>query len=39
MKRRYLERHLRTHGCHKLDEGSNHTRWVSPTGPRSSANS
>jgi hypothetical protein len=26
---------LRQHGCRKLDEGGNHTRWVSQAGPRS----
>jgi len=34
VKRRKLERHLRDHGCRKLDEGGNHTRWIAPSGPR-----
>lgn len=35
MKRRTLEQHLRSHGCRKLDEGGNHTRWIGPSGARS----
>jgi mRNA interferase HicA len=35
VKRRELERHLRALGCRVIDEGSNHTRWVGPTGERS----
>jgi predicted RNA binding protein YcfA (HicA-like mRNA interferase family) len=35
VKRRSLERHLRAHGCHQIDEGGNHSRWRSPTGTRS----
>jgi mRNA interferase HicA len=35
MKRRDLERHLTIHGCHQVDEGGNHSRWVSPEGARS----
>ncbi len=35
MKRRDLERHVRKHGAHKIDEGGNHTRWVGPGGERS----
>jgi predicted RNA binding protein YcfA (HicA-like mRNA interferase family) len=35
VKRRQLERHLREHGCRKLDEGGNHTRWAAPSGSRS----
>jgi hypothetical protein len=30
MKRRELERHLQTHGCHFLREGSAHSIWVNP---------
>jgi len=30
LKRRDLERHLREHGCHLIDEGGNHTRWAGP---------
>ena len=35
MKLRQLERHLREHGCHRIDEGGNHTRWIGPTDKRS----
>jgi len=35
MKRRDLERHLRAHGCHQIDEGGNHARWASSHGKRS----
>lgn len=35
MKRRDLERHLTAHGCHQVDEGGNHSRWVGPEGARS----
>jgi mRNA interferase HicA len=35
VKRRKLERHLREHGCRKLDEGGSHTRWATPGGSRS----
>ena len=35
MKRLDLERHLRAHECHTIDEGSNHTRWAGPKGARS----
>ena len=35
MKRRDLERHLRTQGCRQVDEGANHTRWAGPGGFRS----
>jgi mRNA interferase HicA len=35
VKRRELERHLRKHGCRKLDEGGNHARWVGASGSRS----
>jgi predicted RNA binding protein YcfA (HicA-like mRNA interferase family) len=35
MKRRDLERHLRTQGCRRIDEGGNHTRWAGPQGERS----
>lgn len=35
MKRTELERHLRARGCHKIDEGGNHTRWVGPDDSRS----
>jgi hypothetical protein len=34
VKRRELERHLRAHGCHAIDEGANHTRWAGPSGAR-----
>jgi len=35
VKLRELERHLRSHGCQPIDEGSNHTRWKGPEGARS----
>jgi predicted RNA binding protein YcfA (HicA-like mRNA interferase family) len=35
MKRRDLERHLRAHGCQKVDEGGSHSRWAGPSGARS----
>jgi predicted RNA binding protein YcfA (HicA-like mRNA interferase family) len=35
MKRRDLERHLRTHGCRQIDEGGNHARWAGPQGEQS----
>ncbi len=35
VKRRKLEQHLRQHGCHRLDQGGNHTRWIGPGGARS----
>jgi predicted RNA binding protein YcfA (HicA-like mRNA interferase family) len=35
VKRRELERHLRAHGCRKIDEGGNHTRWAGANGARS----
>ncbi|MBA3840480.1 MAG: type II toxin-antitoxin system HicA family toxin [Thermoleophilaceae bacterium] len=31
MKRRDLERHLREHGCRRIDEGGSHTKWAGPT--------
>jgi len=37
MKRRDLERHLNDHGCRKIDEGGNHTRWAGPEGKSRSA--
>ncbi len=35
MKRGDLERHLTAHGCHQVDEGGSHSRWVGPEGARS----
>jgi predicted RNA binding protein YcfA (HicA-like mRNA interferase family) len=35
VKRRELERHVRSHGARPIDEGGNHTRWVGPQGKRS----
>jgi len=35
VKRRDLERHLRAHGCRRIDEGGNHVRWIGPTEERS----
>jgi mRNA interferase HicA len=35
VKRRALERHLRSEGARLIDEGGNHSRWVGPTGKRS----
>jgi hypothetical protein len=32
VKRRDLERHLRSHGATVLKEGANHTRWTGPGG-------
>jgi mRNA interferase HicA len=37
VKRRDLERHLREHGCRRIDEGSKHTRWAGPGDGRRSA--
>jgi predicted RNA binding protein YcfA (HicA-like mRNA interferase family) len=37
LKRRDLERHLREHGCHLIDEGGNHTRWGGPANKQRSA--
>ncbi|MGH2779950.1 MAG: type II toxin-antitoxin system HicA family toxin [Thermoleophilaceae bacterium] len=32
MKRRDLERHLRSHGCRSVGEGGRHTKWRGPEG-------
>lgn len=32
IKRRDLERHLRSHGCRKLRDGGKHTVWQGPNG-------
>jgi hypothetical protein len=36
LKRREFERHLRTHGCRKVDEGAGHTKWAPSSGGRRS---
>jgi mRNA interferase HicA len=35
VKRRDLERYLRAHGCHQVNEGGKHSRWTSSQGAHS----